>query len=523
MSESATLIRDEAKSLPTKVVDFRATLSRNIVASLARVGALTLVSLILPAYLAHHLTVTAYAAWVLILQLGAYVSYFDIGIQTAISKFVAEYEATNDHSRAGQHATAGFFLMILAGIFGVGLTLVLSWQVPRLFETMPASLYHDVRVSLIFVGSSLSFGLMCAAHAAIFLGLQRYWIPMTIAIVNRASFAAVVVAVVALRGNLIAMGIAVAIVNVGTGLLQVMAWSRQASHIRLSMAQLQYDAIKRVGRYCSLQSIPILAMLCITGLDITIVGHYDYSQTAYYSIATLPTTFMVAILASVLNPFMPASSALSTQRSPAEMGDLLTKFTRYAAAVLLLTGLPLIVCGLPILRIWVGPVYAVHTLAYLRVLVFANMIRYLCAPYATMICATDRQAPASASAIAEAFANLASSIYLARNFGAIGVALGTIIGSVVGVLLHFAVSMHFTQRTLAISRSRLFLKGMLRPALTAAPTLILSPFWLLPGHSDVGSRFIVIWGISTLLFAWFSGLNSKERKNLIHRSLEFVH
>ena len=53
---------------------------------------------------------------------------------------------------------------------------------------MPANLYHDVRISVVLVGSSFSFGLVCAVYSAVFLGLQRYWIPMTISIVNRSSY-----------------------------------------------------------------------------------------------------------------------------------------------------------------------------------------------------------------------------------------------------------------------------------------------------------------------------------------------
>ncbi len=513
MSQSATLIRDETESKPAKAAPFRVTLSRNIAASLARVGALSLISIVLPAFLVHHLPVTTYAAWILILQLGAYVSYFDLGIQTAISKFVAEYEATGDHERAGRHASAGFFLMALAGLFGVGLTLVLAWQVPRLFATMPADLYHDVRISLVLVGTSLSFSLVCAVHSAVFLGLQRYWIPMTIAIVNRASFAAVVVVVVSLRGNLVAMGMAVASVNVATGLLQVLAWYTRASHIRLSITLLRRDVVKSVARFCTLQSIWILGMLCVTGLDITIVGHYDYSQTAYYSIATLPTSFMLLLMASILNPLLPASSAMSTQRSPTEMGALLVQFTRYTTAILLLTGLPLIVCGFPLLRIWVGPVYALHTIAYLRVLVLANIIRNLCAPYATMVCATGRQSAAIITAISEAVVNVGSSVYLASRYGAVGVALGTVIGAVVSVALHFIFTMHFTRESLAMSRWRLMVAGQMRPLVTAFPSAV---FFLMRGTV----RFmtlpaLAVWGGATLLLAWWGVLNRQERADLL--------
>jgi O-antigen/teichoic acid export membrane protein len=497
---------------------FVATISRNIVASLARVVAISLIALVLPAYLTHHLPVTTYAAWVLILQLGAYVSYLDLGIQTGVSKFVAEYNARGDQVGAGRHASAGLALMIFAGTLGPACTLILAWQVPRLFSKMPSNLYHDVRVSLVLVGFSLSFGLICAVYSAVFLGLQRYGIPMTISIVNRASFAAIVLTVVALHGSLAAMGMAVALVNTSTGVLQVIAWRAKASHIRISTRLVDFHVLTVVARYCSLQSIWTVAMLCVTGLDVAIVGHFDYVQTAYYSIATLPTSFALSIIGSMMGPLMPASSAMSTHRSAAEMGDLLARITRYSTVILLLTGLPLMVCGFPILRLWVGPVYAVHTLPYLRILVFANIIRNLCAPYATMIAATGRQGAATTTAIAEAVVNLGSSIYLASRFGAIGVALGTLLGSFVSVALHFAITMHFTHETLAISRSRLVLKGLLQPAIIAIPSLLLFPLWWWRARLVLAPGLEIVWGISTLCLAWWLGLSREERNDLMRLS-----
>jgi O-antigen/teichoic acid export membrane protein len=496
-------------------VGFAATISRNIAASLARVAALSLVAIILPAYLTHHLPVATYAAWVLILQLGAYVSYLDLGIQTGVSKFVAEYDARGDHAGAARYASAGLALMIGGGILGVVMAFIVASQVPRLFSTMPPNLYRDVRISILLVGSSLSFGLVCAVYSAVFLGLQRYWIPMTISVANRASYAAVVLLVVGFHGNLTAMGVGVAAVNVVTGLLQVVAWRKKAAHIPISVRSADVGILKAVARFCSAQYVLTVAMLCITGLDVTIVGHYDYLQTAYYSIATMPTSFVLLIISSLLNPLMPASSAMSTQRSAAEMGNLLTRITRYITLVLLLTGLPLIVCGFPILRLWVGSAYALHTFEYLRILVFANIIRSLCAPYATMIVATGRQGAAAASAVSEALVNLSSSIYLASRFGAIGVAIGTVIGAVIGVSLHFAITMQFTQRTLGISRSRLFVSGLLRPALIAVPSLILVPLWGSHSRLTLTSQAAVVWGASTVGLAWLVGLNRNERNNLV--------
>ena len=75
---------------------FARTVAKNSAANVTRLAVTSLVSVFLPAYLTHHLPVKTYGAWVLILQLSAYVGYLDFGVQTAVSKYIAEYEAKQD-------------------------------------------------------------------------------------------------------------------------------------------------------------------------------------------------------------------------------------------------------------------------------------------------------------------------------------------------------------------------------------------------------------------------------------------
>ncbi|HET8827513.1 MAG TPA: polysaccharide biosynthesis protein, partial [Terriglobales bacterium] len=75
MSDSPIVV----ENAPTASPEVAAVVFKNIGANLARAAAIAVVALLLPSYLTHHLPVKVYAAWVLIIQLGAYVSYFDLG------------------------------------------------------------------------------------------------------------------------------------------------------------------------------------------------------------------------------------------------------------------------------------------------------------------------------------------------------------------------------------------------------------------------------------------------------------
>jgi O-antigen/teichoic acid export membrane protein len=498
----------EQAPIPRPAGGAAATFTRNSLISVGRLLATTVVALVLPAYLTHRLPVKTYSAWVLLLQMSAYVGYLDFGVQTAVAKYVAEFEAKADSTGAGMRASAGLALMSLAAVLGVILTLTLAWRVPHLFAQMPPALYPSVRISLVLIGVSLSLGLLGSVPSAIFLGLQRYSVPMVISLLNRALYTIVVVSTVFLHGSLAIMGAGVAAVNVATGMIQISAWRRMASHVRLSFAGLDRVVLKQMLSYCSVMGIWTVGMLCVSGLDVTIVGHFDFGQTAFYSIATLPTNFMLSMMGAALGPLLPAASALSTSRSAEAMGELLSRLTRYSTVLLLLCGLPMMLGGYWILSLWVGAAYAAHTIAFLRVLLLANIVRNICLPYATMVVALSRQRVATASAITEAVVNLASSIWLARHYGAMGVALGTLIGSAAGVAMHFGISMGYTQVNFAIPRLRLLAGGIVRPASIAVPSALLLPMWWRTGPPSLTPALRIGWRSA---LGYWPGLSASRR------------
>jgi len=165
--------------------------------------------------------------------------------------------------------------------------------------------------------------------------------------------------------------------------------------------------------------------------------------------------------------------------------------------------------------VWLGAEYAVQIVGYLRILVVANVLRNMCAPYANMLVATDSQRIAIVGATAEAVVNLGCSIYLARHIGAMGVAYGTLLGSFVGVGMHFGLSMHYTYAKLTISRVRLFLSGMGRPLMVVIPTALLAPRWWRDGAAAFSAPMWLAWAVSTLLLLWFVAIDAEERDSLV--------
>lgn len=491
--------------------------------NIVRVLLSMLVSLVLPPFLVHRLSAAEYSAWVLILQVSAYVGLLDIGLQTAIGKFVAEHDATGDRSASHRLVSTSFVMLAAASLIGAAVVALLSWRVPQLFHQMPAALVPEVRLGLLAVGLSTAIALPFSTFSSIFTGLQQYTFPTLLAIVTRTSSAAVLVAILYMHGSLVQLALAMAAFNTATAFAQFLGWRRYARE-RVNFSFLLFDpgSASRLIKYGSVLAVWTMAMLMVSGMDTLIIGHYDYKNTGFYAIAASATNFMLLLVSSLFSPLLPALSSMQAGTTPVRMGELCIKTTRYCSLFLCLMGLPLFFGAYPLLSLWVGHSYAARSALYLEVLVAGNIIRQLAYPYVIAVIATGNQHLATIAAVAEAVVNLGLSIWLVQKMGAIGVAIGTLAGALVSVSVHLVVSMDLTRSTILIPRSRFLLQGLLRPLLTITPSLLLYPWWKQSQMLPASPAMLALWMALTGGLAWRVGLNSEERGELKSRFIRLV-
>jgi O-antigen/teichoic acid export membrane protein len=205
-----------------------------------------------------------------------------------------------------------------------------------------------------------------------------------------------------------------------------------------------------------------LSGLLISGLDLPIVAAWDFHNAGYYALAALVSNMLVVPQGAVLTTIVPMMSAMTMGEQAERMGRVLLRTTRLATALLITVAVPLML-GMPaLLQLWVGADYARHTLFFGELLVGAQAVRLCLTPYALIGFSAGEQRHMLASPIVEGIVNLAASLVLVRIMGAAGVAVGTLLGAVVGIGLHFFVSMNRTP-SMAFRRRDLFNQGILRP------------------------------------------------------------
>ncbi len=464
----------------------------------------------------HHLSQAEYGAWVLILQLGSYINLLDFGLQTVISKLIAENDALGD-GEANHHLLSTSF-NVLAGVacLGTCLVLIMVWRVPQLFHQMPYELLPKVRLGLLVIGTSAAFALPFNPFLSVFTGLQEYGFPTVLALSSRLISAATLIVLVLLHGGLLPLTFALALVNVVTAIAQFYGWKHYVSQrISFSFKRFHPSAARLLLKSGGVLAIWTIGGLFVNGFDLLIVGHFDYANTGFYAIAASATNFLLMILSSLFSPLLPAVSSMQAASTPVEIGNLTLRYSRYCTICLLAISLPLLVGAFPLLSLWVGRTYALKTVPFLEWLVLGNCVRQLAYPYSLVIIATGKQHLATLATVAEAVINLAVSVWLAHKIGAIGVAYGTLAGAFVSLGLHLLVSMRRTHSVIDFPVSRFLTHSLLRPLTCVLPLLFLVHSWnrlaLLPAKSSL----LAAWIVATTALLYFIALTPLDRKEIL--------
>ena len=487
------------------------TIAKNSVANLLRFAVSVLAAALLPPFLTRRLSHDMYAAWVLILQLGAYAAIFELGLQAAISKFVAQHHATQDHAGTSSVVSTATALLTASAALALTAVGILVWQVPHLFGQLTPPLVHQVRLGILLIGGATALALPTTALASSFQGVQRYNVPMIIGGGSQLLSTLAIIIAVFYHSSLIVMGACVAAITLAAGLVQVGAWRRYLAHIRITVSGVTRRMTRTIFNYCAAMSVSSFAMLLISGLDTVIVGHFDFKQTGFYAVAASLTNFVILTAGAVFNPLLPATSELAALGDHAAVASLTLRSTRFCAVLLVLTSLPLLLYGEPILSLWVGADYARNSILFLEILTIANMIRLSMLPYALVLAGNGLQRYGWIAAIGEAVVNFTLSIALGYRFGAVGVALGTLIGGVVSVGLHLFYTMRYTQVAIPVRRVEFVLRGLARPFVCALP---LFAFLLVCRGNPASYGFWppLLVSLLTAILIWFVGLAHSDRE-----------
>ena len=258
-----------------------------------------------------------------------------------------------------------------------------------------------------------------------------------------------------------------------------------------------------------------LAGLLISGMDLPIVSAFDFPHAAYYGLALTASNLLLVPFGALTGPLMPIVTAVHAKGDARRLGEMVIKITRWGNVLL---GLLVLFLGMSLpalLHWWVRQEYATHALPLAEILIAAQAIRLSCALYSMTGFSAGKQTQMLISPMGEGLVNLLCSFLGAKWLGAPGVALGSVMGAIAGVLLQVFVNLRRTQDVIAMGVGPFLWRGVLKPLssfLPAVPVFFVVRLWVTTPAQIFA--LATVCGLLSLPIAFFWGLEPDDRTRL---------
>jgi O-antigen/teichoic acid export membrane protein len=317
-------------------------------------------------------------AWVVI----GYLTFLDVGVNRAATKFVSEYLADRDLNSVRELIRTAFVANLTLGLIG-GLFVALS--TPYLVHTIfkvPADLQSQARLVFLAVALAVPALLVQGIFRAVLSSFQRFgWINAVNAFTTTVQWG--------LAGILAWEGKPIALVVFSTVVVRILATgaygivlSRLLPGLQLSQPH-RLHGLSRLLKFGTWVSVSQLVSPLLVYLDrVLIAAFVSFADVTLYTVPYEVMTRLRIIPASLVNTLYPAFSERKQDTSGAPLVRLYVDSIRYLLLVLLPIVLFLVVLGADPLRLWMGSSFAEQASLVLKILavgLLPNALAYV--PY----------------------------------------------------------------------------------------------------------------------------------------------
>jgi O-antigen/teichoic acid export membrane protein len=436
-----------------------------------RGAATAAVVLALPHFLTRALSPDRFGAWSLMLQITAGTSYLDFGLQTAVARHVARLIERDELFRVNELVNTALAMLTASGVLALSGIGALLWQLPFFFHGIPTTLLPEFRLAASMLAICVCAQLPLSTFSGILIGLHRNEYPALAIGGSRLLGGAMAIAAGCLSHSLIAIALCIGVTSLIGCLLQMVIVSRLLPSLRLNLFACNSKMAKELARYCVGLTVWSFGVFLLNGMDLAVVGHFQYQAVGFYAVATSLITCFVGFSYAIVNAFMTPITALYTRGEFARIRNAVLIATRWTVVISSVLIAGNLVFGEQALTLWVGSTYAHPAFYILKILIVAQAIRCIGAVFCVMLIATGQQHHGIEGAVVEGIVSLCASLAGAIYFGPPGVAIGTLVGTVCGLLWIVTRTMPRAQ-DVPLTRREFVVDGILRPALVCLPIAV---------------------------------------------------
>jgi len=455
------------------------------------------VGFFLTPFVISHLGKSGYGIWVLVGSFIGYYGLLNLGVESAITRYIARYSAQNDTKSLNETANTALVMFCITGLLAIVLSFLVAEPLSRFFKVTPEH-FTEFKQIIWVLGISTGLSFPSGVFGAMVTARERY----------------VAVNIVNILVTLLRTGLTVVILLAGHGLAGIAYPTLAATVVSIiAFVLLSKKVVPEFHIQPSLASKANLKMLLVYGgittvlvvtdilrfkIDSIVIGRMiGMSEVGIYGVAALLIQYMLKVVVAGMGVLNPRFAALDGAGKQQELQSTFLRSLSVSSFIACGIGLMALLFGRSFIFLWVGSDFET-TVFVLWILAVAWVFDLAQNPGIGLMYSLNQHRYYAAATLVEATANVLLSILLARNYVIVGVAFGTAIPM---VFMKVFIQPIYVSRIAKIS-IKLYLKAIL-PAFGVSGILLgvyLFLVYLLKINLETNSYLylmlsIGIWGV----------------------------
>lgn len=405
-------------------------IGRNAFANILGMVAQIAIAFIISPFLVHTLGDTKYGIWVIAVAFTGYMNLLDIGLSSAVNKYVAKYSSLREQRNINAIVSTALLMFFFMGLI---IVVVSPWMADFIVNiiNIDDSLKDVVHLLIIIVSFDIAIFVINGLFKGIFGGFQHYSI-INVTQIFSAAYKAIMFYVFLSQGHdLVAMGFISITANVFTMVIYFFLLKKNYPQVAFELRFVSRGKASKILHYSKFTFLAMLANQIIYYSDTFVIGYFlTAAAVTYYAIPWTLAEYTKKISMAISKTYIPAISEQEASGDHEMVRSIYISGTRYMIIVSNLLSIGMIVLGGAFIAIWMGPKYKELGETVL-ILLFIN--QYFQGPQQisySILLGLSKQKYYSYMSIVVSMANLLLSVLLVQKLGIVGVALGAVIPQV---------------------------------------------------------------------------------------------
>jgi O-antigen/teichoic acid export membrane protein len=383
------------------------------------------VSLVMIPYVIGHIGDRWYGLWILVGTTIGYFGFLDLGLGSANERYIARSLGMRDQGETNRVFSSSIVLFSIVGAATIVLTAIIILLCPRFIHN-PADV-PVFRLVFLLVGVDMAVSFPVRGYWGFLYAHIRYDVVNIINIVKTAVRTGIIVWLLSSGHGIVALAVATLVSDVMEYAANIIYVRMRYPETLIRIRDFTRSTVRQLYDYSLYSFVSAIAKQLRFNIDaFVITAILGLSLVTHYNIGSRIAGYYLMVVMNAISSIKPVFSKLEGEGNIEELRERYHLTLKLNVILSLFIGGALLMYGKPFILRWMGASYldSWHVLAVLSVAQIFNTIQIT---PSTLLYGISKHKVYSFIVVIEGLVNLAISILLARRFGIVGVALGTLL------------------------------------------------------------------------------------------------